>query len=136
MQEINHGSINQKVIMKKLALIFVLCLAYFQSTQAATTALTESILEYQAITNFIGQPNFTTIGPSEFIVDIARITRRIDVLGIVEYSICTRQVLSGMEEDLNEGNGRVKNYIATLNVTANPGIGPNIVTVLSIVPCT
>jgi len=116
--------------MKKLALIFIVSLACSQTTQAATTALVNSLLEYDAITNFIGAPNFTTIGPNEFIVDIKRTTRRVDVLGSVEYEICTQEVQS---DDKNKAI--FHNYIARLFVAPNPAIGPRIVTVTSIQEC-
>jgi hypothetical protein len=121
--------------MKKLALVIIASLAYLQTAQAATTALVESLLEYNAITAYIGAPGFTTIGPAEFIIGIDRITRSVDVVpGIARYRICTRIVTAGMDEDGLETEGRVYHeYIATLSITPNPGIGPNIVTVLSIV---
>lgn len=138
--------------MKKLAITLIACLACFQSAQAATSALTESLLEYEAITNFIGEPGFTTIGPNEFIVDIKRITRHIDILGIVQYEILTRLVTNETDDiataavdvearhshSHSDRRGRhhhhrtTNTYVATLTIVANPGIGPNIVTVDSI----
>ncbi len=138
--------------MKKLAITLIACFACFQSAQAATSALAESVLEYQAITNFIGEPSFSTISPSEFIVDIKRITPEADVLGTVKYEILTRLVTSETNDLAAEVNdvearhhshsGRNRNhhknhcttnaYVATLTVTTNPIIGPNIITVDSI----
>ncbi len=39
-----------------------------------------------------------------------------------------------MMDDMDD-SGRHRQYIATLNVAPNPGIGPNIITVLSIEEC-
>lgn len=118
--------------MKNLAIIFVAFLACSQ-TNAATSALTNSLLEYEAITNFIGAPNFNTIGPNEFIVDIKRLTRRVDILGTVEYEICTQEVRANAKD--NNNDGAFHNYLATLLVEPNPAIGPRQVTVISIVEC-
>jgi hypothetical protein len=130
--------------MKKLTVVFIVYLAYIQSVHAATTALTESLLEYEAITNFIGAPGFNIIGPDEFIIDIDRITRQVDILGVVKYGICT-QLVTALDDNAepennnyrecderDHNNKRQDAYIATLLVTPNPGIGPNIITVLSI----
>jgi len=124
--------------MKKLAFILIAYLTCLQTAQAATTALAESLREYEAITDFIGAPGFTVIGPDEFIVDIARLTRRIDILGTVEYKICTQRVtgpIAELNNNSDEERPRHAEYLATILVTPNPGIGPNIVTVLSIEPC-
>jgi hypothetical protein len=134
--------------MKKLAFSLIACLAFVQSTYAATSALTESLLEYEAITSAIGtDPNFENIiSPVEFIVDIKRITRKVNITGIVKYRIVTRVICSTaginaseIQEEYSSGNPKHKHchdstniYVATLNVSPNPGIGPNIVTVLSI----
>lgn len=122
------------------------CLALVQSGYAATSALTESLLEYEAITSAIGSdPNFqNVIDVTEFIVDIRRLTRQINVLGVVKYEIVTRlsqaftQFKASDEMVENPGKSdkghhhRTHTYIARLNVQQNPGIGPNIITVLSI----
>lgn len=134
--------------MKKLAFSLIACLAFLQSTYAATSALTESLLEYEAITSAIGtDPNFQNIiGPNEFIVDIKRITRQVDILGTVKYDITTRvisttgSVSATVEQEALEMHSgeshkhrqHTNKYVAKLNVSPNPGIGPNIVTVLSI----
>lgn len=138
--------------MKKLAFSLIACLAIVQSTHAATSALTESLLEYEAITTAIGSPNFQIIDVSEFIIDIQRITRKIDTIGQVKYKIVTREprVSSSdlntlAEAEYNENfavsghrdrchQDRTHTYIAILNVAPNPGIGPNIITVVSITP--
>ena len=139
--------------MKKLALALIACMAMTSFAQAATSALTESLLEYEAITSALGtNPNFeNVISPTEFIVDIQRITRSINVLGEVKYEIVTRTPRSltanaTFEEEALENEAsssdssshhnrqRTHIYIAILNVQANPGIGPNIVTVVSIDP--
>lgn len=124
--------------MKKFILSFIACIAVIQSTYAvaATPALTESLLEYEAIISAIGAPEQVVIPVTEFIVDIKRLTKEIDILGEVKYLIVTRSV----EEDNIDGgcyhgtHHRGIKYIAELNVSPNPGIGPNIVTVLSITP--
>lgn len=119
--------------MKKFIAAFVACIALAQGAFAATSALTESLLEYEAITFGIGtDPAFQNIiPPSEFIVDIKRLTRQIDSLGEVRYGIITRTVGTGTQCECHR-HPLVK-YIATLNVAPNPGIGPNIITLVSIV---
>jgi hypothetical protein len=134
--------------MKKFALTLIACLAIAQSSYAATSALTESLLEYEAITNAIGtDPNFQNIIPvTEFIIDIKRLTRQVDITGTVKYEIDTR-VLTAQNDDNSHKHRRHKHrhhkhkhrhnhntntYVAVLNVAPNPGIGPNIVTVVSI----
>jgi hypothetical protein len=131
------------VKMKKFAIVLVLCLAIIQPMYAATSALVESLLEYEAITSAIGSnPCFQNVIPQiQFIVDIQRITKQVNVLGEVKYKILTRvpniepveaaHKKSHCKKD--KKNPRLITYIATLNVAPNPGIGPNIVTVESIV---
>lgn len=118
--------------MKKFLIFLIACVALTQSIHSATSALTESLLEYEAITLAIGSdPNFQNVIPvNQFIVDIKRITKEIAVLGQVKYRIVTRTVT----DDSSRKNRRTSRYIAKLNVSPNPGIGPNIVTVVSIVP--
>ena len=126
--------------MKKYALSFICaCLAIAPFAHAATSALTESLLEYEAITDAIGtNPDFqNVINASEFIVDIRRITKQIDILGQVKYKIVTRSVDENDNESgchRNRHHHRTKIYVAKLNVAPNPAVGPNIVTVLSIKP--
>lgn len=111
--------------MKKLIFSFIACLAFVQPTYAATSGLTESLLEYEAITNAIGAPDFDVIPVGEFIIDIKRYKpKQVDTLGTVKYLIETRVIDSKQN----------KLYIAILNVAPNPGIGPNIVTVEKIKP--
>jgi hypothetical protein len=139
--------------MKKLALSLIASLAFIQSTHAATSALTESLLEYEAITSAIGtNPSFeNVISATEFIVDIKRITQQVDITGTVKYEILTRILSSpcginatvehealetrssGSHHGHHHCHHNTNTYIATLDVTPNPGIGPNIVTVVSIV---
>ena len=144
--------------MKKFAIALITCLAFAQSTQAATSALTESILEYEQITNALGtNSSFDNVIPAnEFIVDIKRITRETAVTGTVKYEIVTElvseneaniggydeannnhdvfDVISDASTMKNHHHHRTKVYIATLNVSPNAGIGPNIITVVSITP--
>lgn len=136
--------------MKKIALSLLASFALVQSAYGATSPLAESLLEYEAITNFIGGPSFTVIPSDEFIVDIKRLTKRIDTLGEVRYKIVTREpwlppIVAMLDADHHHSSSDCHHrhhhkhhdtniYIATLLVTPNPGIGPNIVTVLAIVP--
>jgi hypothetical protein len=136
--------------MKKFALALMACLAIAQSSYAATSALTESLLEYEAITNAIGtDPAFQNVIPvTEFIVDIKRLTRQVDITGTVRYEIDTRVLTAQTDENSNRHRHHKRKhhkhkhrhrhntntYIAVLNVAPNPGIGPNIVTVVSITP--
>lgn len=120
--------------MKKFITSLIACMAIAQGSYAATTALVESLLEYEAITSAIGgvDPIFQNIiPPTEFIVDIKRLTRQINVLGEVRYGILTRTVGDGSVCECHKHP--IVKYIATLNVAPNTGLGPNIVTVLSIV---
>lgn len=128
--------------MKKFVMTLMACLATVQSIHAATSALTESLLEYEAITSAIGtDPNFqNVITPIEFIVDIKRLTRAIDVTGSVKYEILT-QIPNSDGSSSNSVHShshhhnhprRTTTYIAILDVAPNPGIGPNIITVVSI----
>lgn len=121
--------------MKKFVFALIACIVMVQSTYAATSALTESLLEYEAITNAIGtDPNFQNVIPStEFIVDIKRITKEINILGTVKYEIVTRDTAETAKSCHDKHIRRVIRYIATLSVAQNPGVGPNIVTVVSIV---
>ena len=118
--------------MKKFIVSLIACITMVQSTYAATSALTESLLEYEAITSAIGtDPTFQNIIPvTEFIIDIKRITKKINVLGKVKYEIVTRASSDGSSK--HDKHLRSIKYIATLNVAQNPGIGPNIVTVVSV----
>lgn len=118
--------------MKKLVISLIACLAIVQG-YAATTALTESLLEYQAITTAIGtDPTFQgIIPPIEFIVDIKRLTKQINSFGEVRYGILTRTVGDGTSCECHKHP--ITKYIATLNVAPNPGIGPFVITVISIV---
>ncbi len=122
--------------MKKFAALLIACIAIFQSGYAATSALTESLLEYEAITNAIGtDPTFEGVIPAtEFITDIKRITKEVDITGEVKYKIITEDVAT--TPTTGHCGCHKKNhhhtYIAVLSVTPNPGIGPNIVTVVSI----
>lgn len=125
--------------MKKIVIFFIAFVTMIQSTYAATSALTESLLEYEAITSAIGtDPSFqNVISPTEFIIDIKRLTKEIDILGEVRYGILTRTLSDESDQDRNRckhRHSRPIRYIATLLVSPNSGIGPNIVTVLSIVP--
>jgi ABC-type nickel/cobalt efflux system permease component RcnA len=187
-QHPKFNSLTKRLKMKKLAITLIACLACFQSTQAtasllaqqdwlrtqptATSALVESLLEYQAIISFIGNPMITEpeqpIPATEAIVDINRITQQVDITGLVEYEIVTRGLTVGTDQltaevgDIearhshwsshrrgrhhhhhhcphqhchnNNNNQITTTYLATLSVQPNTGIGPNTVTVLSIVP--
>ncbi len=117
--------------MKKFIICLIACVSMVQSAYAATSALTESLLEYEAITSGIGtNPSFENIIPvTEFIVDIKRITKQINVLGTVKYEILTLPVSDG---SIKKKQTPIK-YIAILDVSPNPGVGPNIVTLISIV---
>lgn len=113
--------------MKKLLLLLVASASLMQSSYAAIPPLAESLNEYAAITSAIGtNPAFQNIIPvTEFIVDIKRITKQLNILGEVQYRITTR----------NPAIRRCcqSRYIATLNVAPNSGLGPFIVTVESLV---
>lgn len=120
--------------MKKLAFSILACFAFVQSSFAATSALTDSLLEYDAITSALGtNPKFENVIPAgEFIVDIKRITKQIDSFGKVQYRITT---LFPTQKHSHSHSHEFKTakYIATLNVSPNPAIGPHIITVKSIV---
>lgn len=124
--------------MKKFIASFIACLALVQSSYAATSALTESLLEYEAITTAIGtNPIFENIiPPTEFIIDIKRLTRQVSNLGEVKYGILTRVLTSDSTTgcDCHKRHHFSNRYIATLNVAPNQDIGPNVITVVSLVP--
>lgn len=108
--------------MKKLALSIIACLAFASSAYAATSPLVESLLEIQAITNAIGAPDQDVIDADEFVTRISRDSDKVESLGRVEYLIRTYEA----------GEDKTRNYKAILCVQPNPGIGPNIITVLKI----
>lgn len=132
--------------MKKFALCLIACLAIAPFAHSAVAPLGESLNEYQAITTALGtNPSFqNVINSSEFIVDIKRLSKKINKLGEVRYGIVTRLpanfVQQAMIRSCNSCSGHshhhsvTHRYIVVLNVAANPGIGPNIVTVVSITP--
>lgn len=124
--------------MKKIVIFLIACFALTGSTYGATSPLTESLLEYEAITSAIGtNPEFeNVISSNEFIIDIQRLTRELNVLGVVKYGIVTRIPSGGSDSPECHENHNTFKYIAKLFVAPNPGIGPNIVTVLSIRPFT
>lgn len=116
--------------MKNLVIFLIVCLVFVQSTYAvtATSVLSESLIEYEAILSAIGtDPEFEgVIGSTEFVVDIVRKTDRLNVLGTVKYFIKTCTINN------KDRCKKLRTYIAVLNVAPHPGIGPHIVTVLSI----
>src|SRR3954465_1385903 len=128
--------------MKKLIFSCITCFATVSSLQAATSGLAESLLEYEAITTALGtNPLFeNVIDPTEFIIDIKRITKEVDVTGRVRYKIVT--ALPGFQLDSSRSSSSHHHhhhhhqdrhtYIVTLQVTPNAGIGPNQITVLEI----
>lgn len=129
--------------MKKLILTLTACCLAFTQAHAATTILVESLLEYDAIINAIGgvDPNLANVIPStESITDVRRLTNDVNIYGTVRYKITTR-VPNVQEEPLIERelvvcpcHQKSHNYNAELFVEPNPGIGPNIVSVISITP--
>lgn len=128
--------------MRKFAAALIVGLAIVQSSYAATSPLAESLLEYDAITSAIGtNPEFeNVINPSEFIIDIQRITKKVNFIGDVKYKIVTRVPRNDHLGEQGEKGSHHKHrhhthlYLAIVNVAPNPEIGPNIVTVLSITP--
>jgi hypothetical protein len=116
--------------MKKLIFSLIASLAISQSAFAATSALTESLLEFEAITTFIGTDN--DFPQTQFIVEIKRLTKQIDNLGTIKYGIIAKSFDSANPDDSHRYH--THKYIATLDVSANPGIGPNIIEVVSVVP--
>lgn len=131
--------------MKKFTICLIACLAFVQSTYAATSALVNSLIEYTAIIDAIGSPSFEVIPSTEFIVTIKRTTKQVDVFGKVKYKIVTRNVPAAdvsvcaeqeTSGDLASASNKCKGkshkthtYTATLRVSPNPAIGPNIVAV-------
>ncbi len=114
--------------MKKFILTFLACVAFAQ-IQAATSPLVESLLEYNAIINAIGNPNQTFMPQTEFIIKIDRLTKDVDVLGKVKYKIITQATF---EDECSHIHHKKNTYVAELLVENNPGIGPNIITVIKI----
>lgn len=132
--------------MKKFITTLFACLtiASVAYGATATSALVESLIEYEAIIEAVGSnPEFQSVIPAtEFITNIDRLTKRVNTLGKVEYEIVTRVPRSHDTAVITTHLGcpqkkhtpRIHKYLAVLNVEPNPGIGPNIVTVVSIQP--
>lgn len=121
--------------MKKVAFSLIASLALIQSAHAAVSPLAESLREYDAIVSALGSdPYFSlVIPPIEFITDIKRLTKKTNVLGEVKYKIIAKGPSDpGQGCDNHTHDGQV--YIATLLITPNPGIGPNIIIVLNVEP--
>ena len=135
--------------MKKIAFSLITSFALIQSVHGATSALSESLLEYEAITTALGtDPAFQSIiPPSEFVTDIKRTTNEINMTGEVKYRITTEEVASfdWWSDDRNcsshhhhrhhhhrHEHENKHTYVATLLVVPNSGIGPNIISVLNI----
>lgn len=116
--------------MKKTAFCLIAMFAVLQSSLAfsATSALTESILEYNAILSSINGQFPEVIPSTEFIVDIARKTKKIAVFGEVKYVIQTCTISNKNKCKKSQF------YLATINVARNIGVGPNMITVISIEP--
>lgn len=112
--------------MKAFVGALVASLAMVQSLPAITSDLGLSLLEYQAI---IDSPLIQTeISQSEFIVEIERKTSSLDAT-VVKYEIETLTPSSHHHD-----HHKKREYIATLNLSPNPLIGPPVITVVSIVP--
>jgi hypothetical protein len=124
--------------MKKIIASIIACTVMLQAspTFAATSGLSESILEFEAITSALGtNPAFQGVIPqNEFITKIKRLTKKVDTLGTVKYGIVTKVISNGMGGHSHEKHHGV--YLATLNIAPNPAIGPDVITVVSIVPIT
>lgn len=133
--------------MKKVILTLITCFSVFQSIPAfalVPTNLDESLAEYDAIISSSLVSGGTVIPSTEFIVDIKRLTRSIDlVAGNVYYKIVTR--LPELDFDYSAdvearrlGHCRrredrnTNSYIATLTITLVDDV-PTI-TVTSLVP--
>jgi hypothetical protein len=145
--------------MKKLmmAMVTLASLAFNQPAQAAVSNINESFHEYQTIisADFAIE---TVIPQNEFIVDIRRLTRDIEITvpTDVYYRITTKipegieGIITTIETEINGESAHshshshshshrrhrdpYNRYIVHLLVTPNPGIGPNIVTFISIQP--
>lgn len=113
--------------MKKFIASIIMSAALVQSVYAAVPPRTESIFEYEAILSAISSdPEFNEVIPViEFIVDIQRKTKEVNNLGKVKYRIITRVPGDRCGD---------REYVATLLIEPNPGIGPKLITVLKIVP--
>lgn len=125
--------------MKKIFFSLIASLVLSQTAFAATSPLIESVLEYEAIVDYIGADVDSVFSASEFIVDIKRLTNRIDCLGEVKYRIVTRDTQTSDDSDScrrseRSDNDRLRFYIAILEITANQCIGPNTIEVISIEP--
>jgi len=121
--------------MKKTLFSLIACLVFSQASFAAESPLVESGNEIVAIVDaFTGVD--TTIPAGQFIVDIRRKTKAVFTTGKVNYIVVTR-LPTGTTNDhcgRNAKKIRCQTYLVTLDVEANPAIGPNVITVTSIVP--
>lgn len=125
--------------MKKLFVSLIACLAFSQSIFAACSPLCETIRQIEAILDSISLQFPNVIPSSESIVDVRRKTKEINTLGEIQYFIVTR-LPEDNTDDESSNNCREKHhkkqhcrtYLATILVTPNPGIGPQVVTVENI----
>lgn len=144
--------------MKKFLFSLIACFAWMQSGHAITSTLNQSINIYEAILSAVSTGD--VISQNEFIIDVERKTRGIDLGNSILYQITT--VLPdlesssavakfdppGSDEDFNADeytahhhrhrhrhhNRKTIKYAAVISVTPNPAIGPPVVTVISITP--
>jgi hypothetical protein len=139
--------------MKKLTYCLLTCLACFQSSYAletlenqlitdqletqllidqevgATSALVESVLEMQAILTAVATSQFPSgPGQNEFVVNLFRQTRKVDITGRINYILETCSI--GRRNNCR----RVNKYLAVIRVRPNEAIGPDRIKVLSIEP--
>ena len=115
--------------MKKLLLTIAASLSIVGSAQAALSNLYQSAAYFTAI---ISSSQFgTVIPPNQFVTEIKRKTSNIDAAEAV-YEIKTRdaETIQGSHSH----HPHTHKYYAHITVTPNPGIGPDILTVTSIVP--
>ncbi len=112
---------------------FFICLlagaacVFSQSSFAAVTAFAESVREMNAILDATADPEFSDLfAADDFIVDLERLTPKLDSLGNVKYLLSTCKISN------KNTCKKVKNYAVKLLIEQNPGIGPNLITVVDI----
>lgn len=134
--------------MKKILFSLVASFAFVQSAQALTSPLNQSIGVYQSILNAINP--LAVIPQDEYIVEIKRLTKGVDLGSEIHYLIKTvsgtatnsvnaTNFSAELEEnrfDMNchrnhHHNHNTHRYDVVVSVTANPLIGPPIVQVIS-----
>lgn len=108
--------------MKKLVFTLIACFATIGPLHAALAPLNESISEYQAILDALKVPDQSWIPTGEYIIDIKRLTKHVNITGTVLYKIVTR--VPSADDSGKHKDKHTATYVAELVITPPQGIGP------------